>query len=56
MRKENRDFLEKYLNEAKRTTDIGEHLFATNILLNEIAKNTAPEIINIGNAKKKENN
>lgn len=52
MKKENRDFLEKYFNGgASKQTLKGEHLFAQNLLLKEIAKHLAPDIITSGKLK-----
>ncbi len=39
------EYLKKYFDEAKSSTEIGEHLFVLNTLLFEIVKNTTPVII-----------
>lgn len=45
MNKKNVDFLKKYFDSASNKTTQGEHFFAQNILLNEIAKHLAPVIM-----------
>jgi Holliday junction resolvasome RuvABC endonuclease subunit len=47
MKLTNKDFLEKYFANTNKDTSIGEHLFAINILLKEIVKNTSPIIMSI---------
>lgn len=42
---ENQKAIEQYFKDATNKTEIGEHLFILNLFLQEIVKNTAPDII-----------
>ncbi|KKN06903.1 hypothetical protein LCGC14_1072620 [marine sediment metagenome] len=51
MDKKNEQFLRDYFENGKESTTISEHLFAQNLLLKEIAKHLAPDIITSGKLK-----
>jgi len=48
--------IEKYFENAKESTTIGEHLYILNSLLLQVVKNTTPDIVGLEDKVYKKNN